>query len=197
MVPIPPYAVLKLLLVLVWYKLYTTFSRAVHRDGTFYYAMLGCHYMDYHLQDGTIALLASDHLQPICQEYKKALEDLLLLYLTPKTTIEVNVMSALWSKVLVPIDQRNQVIQAREATIDVEVSNLRSLIDELKELRSQWPMILNESKLVANSPNILAEFPKSARAGEMSEKVEMKLMKSKAAKRGHSSVMYFIQFLIR
>ena len=73
-------------------------------------------------------------------------------------------MSALWSKVLVPIDQINQVLQAREATIDVEVSNLRSLIEELKELRSQWPMILNESKLVANSLNILAEFPKNRKS---------------------------------
>ena len=72
---------------------------------------------------------------------KKALEDLLLLNLTPKKNIEVNgaikyvssftciMMSALWSKVLVPIDQKNQVLQAREATIDVEVSNVRSLIE--------------------------------------------------------------------
>ena len=73
-------------------------------------------------------------------------------------------MSALWSKVLVPIDQINQVLQAREVTIDVEVSNLRSLIEELRELRNQWPMILNESKLVANSLNILAEFPKNRKS---------------------------------
>ena len=88
--------------------------------------MLGCHYMDYNVHDGPFAA----HLPGI----KEALEDLLLNF-TPKTTIEVNganmyvssftciVMSALWSKVLVPIDQRNQVIQAREAMINVEVSN--------------------------------------------------------------------------
>jgi len=140
---------------------------------------------------------------------QKALEDLLFLNLTRKTTIEVNgtikyvtsftciVVSALWLKVLVPIDQRNQVIQAREATVDVEVSNLRSLSEELKELRSQWPMILSESKLVANSLTFWLNFRKIARAGEMSKKVEMKLMKSKAEERGHSSVMYFIQLLIR
>eukprot|EP00795_Rhopilema_esculentum_P006413 gene6413-11854_t len=75
--------------------------------------------------------------------------------------------------------KENQVIQAREATIDVEVSNLRSLIDELKELRSQWPMILKESKLVANSLNILAEFPKKRKSrkdveegGDEADKIE-------------------------
>ena len=102
---------------------------------------------------------------------KKALEEHLSLNLTPKTTIEVNgaikyvssftciVMSALWLKILVPIDQRNQVIQARKATIDVEVSNLRVRIHELKELRSKWHLLLHESKVVANSLNILADFP--------------------------------------
>ena len=63
-----------------------------------------------------------------------------------------------------PNRPKNQVIQAREATIDVEVSNVRSLIEELKELHSQWSMILNTSKLVANSLNILAEFPKNCKS---------------------------------
>ena len=62
-----------------------------------------------------------------------ALEKLLQLNLTPKTRTEVSgaikfvssftciVMSAIWLKILVAIDQRNQIIQARDATIDVEV----------------------------------------------------------------------------
>ena len=36
-----------------------------------------------------------------------------------------------WVKVLVTINQRNQVIQARDATIDVEVENLDILITEI------------------------------------------------------------------
>ena len=57
------------------------------------------------------------------------------------------------------IDQRNQVIQARKATIDVEMSNLKSLLKDLKELREKWPLILSECKLVASCANITTEFP--------------------------------------
>ena len=100
-----------------------------------------------------------------------ALEKLLLLSLTPKTRTEVNgaiayvssftciVMSAIWLKILVAIDQRNQVIQARDATIDVEVSNLKSLFNELKDLRVKWSSIMIESKLVADAKQISPEFP--------------------------------------
>ena len=61
---------------------------------------------------------------------KVALQQLLALNLTPRTISEVNgaikyvssftclVMSSVWLKVLVAIDQRNQIIQARKATID-------------------------------------------------------------------------------
>lgn len=80
---------------------------------------------------------------------KVALQELLSLNLTPKTATDVNgsikyvssftclVMSSVWLKVLVAIDRRNQIIQARKATIDVEVSNLKSLLKDLKELREK------------------------------------------------------------
>ena len=57
-----------------------------------------------------------------------------MLNLTPKTATEVNgaikyialftciPMSAIWLKILVAVDQRNHIIQARQATIDVEVA---------------------------------------------------------------------------
>eukprot|EP00112_Aurelia_sp_Birch-Aquarium-sp1_P025206 Seg827.5 transcript_id=Seg827.5/GoldUCD/mRNA.D3Y31 product="hypothetical protein" protein_id=Seg827.5/GoldUCD/D3Y31 len=102
---------------------------------------------------------------------KVALQQLLASNLTPKTTIDVNgairyvssfvciVMSAIWLKILVAIDQRNQVIQARKATINVEVTNLRSLVADLKEFREKWPQIVQESVLVATAMNISAEFP--------------------------------------
>uniref|UniRef100_A0A1X7UAQ5 DUF4371 domain-containing protein n=1 Tax=Amphimedon queenslandica TaxID=400682 RepID=A0A1X7UAQ5_AMPQE len=41
------------------------------------------------------------------------------------------IMSAIWIKVLLAIDRRNKVLQARKATIDVEVKNLDSLTDDL------------------------------------------------------------------
>ena len=73
---------------------------------------------------------------------RSALGKLHTLNLTPKTATEVNgtikyislftciLMSAMWLKILVAIDQRNQIIQARQATIDIEVSNLKSLVHD-------------------------------------------------------------------
>ncbi len=79
--------------------------------------------------------------------FKVSKLQLLELNLTPKkTTIDVNgairyvssficiVMSAVWLKILVAIDQRNQILQAKHSTIDVEVANLHSLVADLKRL---------------------------------------------------------------
>lgn len=102
---------------------------------------------------------------------ENALRQLLTLNLTPKTRYEIMgvikyvksfecvVMAAVWLKVLVSIDYRNQVIQARDTTIDVEVDNLRSLLADLIDLRNnQWASILAESKNVASAMGIPAEF---------------------------------------
>ena len=51
-------------------------------------------------------------------------------------------MSTIWVKVLVMIDQRNQIIQARDTTSNVEVENLDSLISEILEFRGCWNSIL-------------------------------------------------------
>ena len=141
---------------------------------------------------------------PHLPEIKKALEELPSLNLTPKTTIDVNsamkyvssvtciVMFALWLKILVPINQRNLVIQARKETIDVAVSNLRSFIDEPKEMRSKWHLILHGSKVVANSLNIWLTSLQSARTnGRKLKNVKIKMMTSKAKISGHSIMMYF------
>lgn len=72
-------------------------------------------------------------------------------------------MSAIWLKILVAIDQRNQIIQARQATIDIEVSNLKSLVHNLKDLRSKWSQILNESKLVAEAMQIDSHLPATSK----------------------------------
>ena len=73
------------------------------------------------------------------------------------------IMSAISLKILVEIDNRNQVIQARKATVDVEVSNLNSLLSDLK-FRNKWPDILTQSKLVASAMNVPAEFSKKRKA---------------------------------
>lgn len=50
-------------------------------------------------------------------------------------------------------------MQAHNATLDVEVSNIESLIDELKDLREQWKQIYSEAKTVATQFGISAAFP--------------------------------------
>lgn len=58
-------------------------------------------------------------------------------------------MSAVWYKILAAIDICNKVIQARDATLDVEVSNIETLLEDLVKLRSNWKGIWNEAKEVA------------------------------------------------
>jgi hypothetical protein len=43
------------------------------------------------------------------------------------------------------------VIQARNTTLDVEVSNIEALLEDLMKLRSNWKCIWNEAKEVATN----------------------------------------------
>ena len=59
------------------------------------------------------------------------------------------------------IDNWNQAIQARDATIDVEVGDLESLRADLRDLRNNhWTGILAESQNAASALGIHAEFEK-------------------------------------
>ncbi|XP_046677358.1 52 kDa repressor of the inhibitor of the protein kinase-like [Homalodisca vitripennis] len=60
-------------------------------------------------------------------------------------------MSTIWLKVLVAIDNKNKVLQARSTTLDVETKNLNDLIEELKVLRDRWSNLYTEAKLVAGN----------------------------------------------
>lgn len=68
-------------------------------------------------------------------------------------------LASIWYKVLAAIDIINKVLQARNATIDVEVKNVCSLIDDLKNLRDNWELILSEVKIVAQQIGIVPELP--------------------------------------
>nr|XP_047143055.1 uncharacterized protein LOC124817255 [Hydra vulgaris] len=57
-------------------------------------------------------------------------------------SFECILMSAIWFKVLTAINYTNLVLQARNATLDVEVTNIKRLIDELKTLRDKWDSIM-------------------------------------------------------
>lgn len=102
---------------------------------------------------------------------KSALLALRELNLTSETKAEVDgihsyihsftcvIMSSIWIKVLAAIDLRNKVLQARSATLDIEVSNIDDLLKELMFLRQQWPSLLAEAKTVADEIGIPIAFP--------------------------------------
>ena len=84
------------------------------------------------------------------------LQDLLKLNLTTKTRNEANgvlaylksvvcvLMLAVWYKVLATIDICKNLIQIRDTTLDVEVSNIETLLKDLMKLRNNWKSIWNE-----------------------------------------------------
>ena len=69
-------------------------------------------------------------------------------------------MASIWVKVLTAIDNRNKVLQARSAPLDVEIGNIQSLIEDLKQLRKQWDAI---RKLVAENTGIEPMLPERKR----------------------------------
>ena len=69
-------------------------------------------------------------------------------------SFESILMASIWFKVLTAINFRSTVLQARNATLDAEVDNIQSLIQDLKHLRDSWDTILAESKLVAGGLNV-------------------------------------------
>ena len=88
------------------------------------------------------------------------------LNFTSKTRIEVNeainyvssftfvIMAAVWLKIFIPIDLCNKVLQARDATLDVEVTNMQNLISDLQDVYLQWKKIWKETEYVAYNLDI-------------------------------------------
>ena len=71
------------------------------------------------------------------------------------------VMASVWVKVLTAIDQRNKILQIKDQTLDVEVANIKSLLDELESLKGKWVNILSECQTEAVNLNIETSFPVS------------------------------------
>ncbi|XP_013777644.1 uncharacterized protein LOC106462289 [Limulus polyphemus] len=119
-------------------------------------------------------------------EIRLVLKKLLSLNLMPKTINEVNgvikyvssficiLMSSMWLKILVQIDRRNQIIQVRDATVDVEVSNSESLLTDLDDLRGKWPQILNKAKLAAEEIEIEPHPPSKRKVKKEQELLSLR-----------------------
>ena len=76
-------------------------------------------------------------------------------------------MATIWLKMLVAIDYRNKVLQTREATLDVEVDNIKGLLVELKDLHDKWDVLLAEVKMTTSAMSsdlpCETEFPEKRR----------------------------------
>ncbi|XP_047141109.1 uncharacterized protein LOC124816117 [Hydra vulgaris] len=108
---------------------------------------------------------------------KSAMQDLKKLNLSVETQSDIKriekylssfeyiILASTWFKVLTSINYKNTVLQSRDATLDVEVLNLKSLIDDLLLLRNNWDSILNECKLVAENLGMISNdiFPEKKR----------------------------------
>ena len=105
---------------------------------------------------------------PVCAYLSGILSALEKLNLTAEIRSEIHgiksyvesfqciLMASIWVKVLTAIDYRNKILQARSATLDVEIGNIQSLIEDLKQLRKQWDAI---RKLVAENTGIEPMLP--------------------------------------
>ena len=64
------------------------------------------------------------------------------------------VLASIWLKILIPINERNLVLQYRDTTIDVERDNIDGLINDLIKLRQSWDTVYDECELVAQAAGI-------------------------------------------
>lgn len=97
---------------------------------------------------------------------RQALKEISVFNLTAETRSDLNgilkylnsfeclILSNIWFKVLTAIDYRNKILQNVNATIDIEESNINSLIFDLKNIREKWSDILTECKIVAENLKI-------------------------------------------
>lgn len=108
----------------------------------------------------------ANHLSSI----KAAVEEAELLNLQPHVrselhsikqylvTFECVLLSTLWLEILNLLQQTNLVIEARNATLDVEVKNLDNLILQLRKYREDWDKVLLKAKGIAERFEIPGEF---------------------------------------
>ena len=75
------------------------------------------------------------------------------------SSFQFTLIAAFWFRILIAIHQRNQIIQAQNATIDIKVRNLEDLQVDLKTLRNQWPSIYEKANVVTTAMGIHPFLP--------------------------------------
>ena len=113
----------------------------------------------------------------------------------------ITIMAIIWFRILILIDQKNKIIQARNSTLDVEVDNIQCLIADLIKVRKQWDQILEEAKLVSKSmaEDMLTEpdFMVKRIKKEKDLLMNKKIMTIPSMPMKHLKQMYFTLFWTR
>lgn len=74
------------------------------------------------------------------------------------TSLEFALLATFWFKALQAINDVNIMVQSSKITLDEASKLLNSLLEDMKRLRENWPLILKESKLVATNLGFEKEF---------------------------------------
>ena len=64
-------------------------------------------------------------------------------------TYECCLMSCIWMEALGLVDICNQIIQKRDATLDVEAKNINELLNNLRHLAEHWTSIVSDANDLA------------------------------------------------
>ena len=78
------------------------------------------------------------------------------------------ILTTTWFKILKSIDMRTKVLQLRNTTIDAEVRNLDSLLDEMRLYRDSCASILEEASLVADELHVPKHLKENRRQSNAS-----------------------------
>lgn len=106
---------------------------------------------------------------------KRAITALFELNLSPEIKTDLNsinkylasfeciLMTSVWHKILTAINYVSTILQGTDITIDIEIKNLESLLDNLKNIRDNWCGILQDCKISAEKLGTEPDFSKNQR----------------------------------
>jgi hypothetical protein len=67
-------------------------------------------------------------------------------------------LSTIWIEILTLLQQTNLLIEARNATLDVDMKNMHNLISNIRQVREEWEKIFSKSMDIAGNARISMEF---------------------------------------
>ena len=126
-------------------------------------------------------------IEPFKNNLKKiveSLEECQILTLTAKVYAEVQgaikymsfeccLMSCIWTEVLSLVDTCNQIIQKRDATLDVAAANVKVLMDNLENLNGKWDDIVEDAKSIATNMQIEPQLPAKRASSHLTDEEQL------------------------